>query len=52
MDANDFLYHDWGTVSSLVMIDTYDQYWAAWSDKMESEQPQGVKGAMGYTEAS
>jgi len=52
MDANDFLYHDWGTVSSLVMIGTYDQYWAAWSDKMEAAQPEGVKGAMGYTDAS
>jgi len=50
MDANDFLYHDWGTASSLVLIGNYNNYWAAWSDKMDSGEPHGVKGAMGYTD--
>ena len=51
MDENDFLFHDWGTSSSLVLIGTYDNYWAAWSNKMyPAGEPTGVRGAMGYTE--
>jgi hypothetical protein len=49
MDYVDFLFHDWGTASSIVIMnDTSDIYWAAWSDKLGAYEPGYVRGAMGF----
>jgi hypothetical protein len=44
-----FLVHDWGTASSIAMFDmTSDNYWACWSDRMDSIEPGYVRGALGF----
>ena len=44
-----FIFNDWGTASSIVMMDEdSDFYWAAWSDKFGAYEPCSVHGVLGF----
>ena len=51
LSVPDFMFHNWGTSSSLVDLDVYDNnmFWAAWSDQIGgASNPNQVWGCVGY----
>jgi hypothetical protein len=51
ISISDFIYHDYGTCSSLAIIDEEqtNKFWAAWSDKTgPNDDPRIIYGSMGF----
>jgi hypothetical protein len=50
LSVEDFMFHNWGTSSSLVDMEGYNNmYWAAWSDRIGgAATPNTVRGCVGF----